>query len=263
MSIIQDNATLMAYIPNVVTAVEGEKDLYTKIVPHLTVAEAWFFRNVASEGAVTTDAAMLFARSIVACEAFKNAVPSLNVILTQNGFGIVSNQTTAPASKERTESLIEALTEQRDNAIEQLVFMLNGQHTRFAGTVFQVYEAQRMQGETKHLFDKFIEQRSAILRLQTALCNEVLSAEVLQQMVDNTYTDEASRSVAIEYLFSLVPDIIVRQLKGEDCKEDIRRVVDYIRTNPTAFPNWATSQAAKHWEDHTFKNDKKYGGYWL
>jgi hypothetical protein len=120
-----------------------------------------------------------------------------------------------------------------------------------------------MQGETKHLFDKFVEQRSAIIRLQTALCNDVLSAEVLQQMVNNTYTDEASRSVAIEYLFTLVPDIIVRQLKGEDCKEDIRRVVDYIRTNPTAFPNWAASQAAKHWEDHTFKNDKNYGGYWL
>ena len=263
MSIIQDNATLMAYIPNVVTAVEGEKDLYTKIVPHLTVAEAWFFRNVASEGAVTTDAAMLFARSIVACEAFKNAVPSLNVILTQNGFGIVSNQTTAPASKERTESLIEALTEQRDTAIEQLVFLLHGQHTRFFGTVFQVYEAQRMQGEIKHLFDKFIEQRSAIIRLQTALCKEVLSAEVLQQMVNNTYTDEASRSVAISYLFTLVPEIIVRQLKGEDCMDDIRRVVDYLRNNPTAFPNWATSQAAKNWGDYTFKNDKNSGGYWL
>lgn len=263
MNIIQDNATLMAYIPNVVTAVEGEKDLYTKIVPHLTVAEAWFFRNVASEGAVTTDAAMLFARSIVACEAFKNAVPSLNVILTQNGFGIVSNQTTAPASKERTESLIEALIEQRDNAIEQLVFMLNGEHTRFAGTVFQVFEAQRMQGFTKHLFDKFTEQRSAIFRLQTALCNDVLSSEVLQQLVSDTYTDETSRSEAISYLFALVPDIIIRQLKGEACKEDIRRVVDYLRTHTTAFPHWAGSQAAKNWKDHTYKNDKNSGGYWL
>lgn len=263
MQLINDNATLVAYIPNVVSAVEGEDNLFKKITPQLTTAEAWFFRNIVKESAITTDAQKLFARSAVASEAFRTAIPSLNVILTPNGFGIVSNQTTAPASKERTESLIEALIAQRDNAIEQLVFMLNGQHTKFFGTVFQVYEAQRMQGETKHLFDKFIEQRSAILRLQTALCNEVLSAEVLQQMVNNTYTDEASRSVAIEYLFSLVPDIIVRQLKGEDCKEDIRRVVDYIRTNPTAFPNWATSQAAKHWEDHTFKNDKKYGGYWL
>jgi len=263
MTIITDNTTLMAYIPNVVTAVEGEQDLFTKLVPHLTVAEAWFFRNVASEDSVTTDTAMLFARSIVACEAFRNAVPSLNVILTQNGFGIVSNQTTAPASKERTESLVESLIEQRDNAIEQLVFLLNGQNTRFAGTVFCGYEAQRMQGITAHLFDKFTEQRAAVFRLLATLAEEALSEDVLQQMVAAAYTDEADRPAGLKYLYAYVPGIIVRQLKGEGCREDIRRVVDFLRTHPELFPHWLQSHAATHWQDYTYTNDKSKGGYWL
>ena len=118
MSIITDNAVLAAYIPNVVTSCEGESSLFEKLAPMLKVAELWFSRKVCSIPALVTDDAKHLARSIVACEAFRMAVPSLNVILTANGFGIVSNNTTAPASKERTESLVEALVEQRDNAIE-------------------------------------------------------------------------------------------------------------------------------------------------
>ena len=263
MQLINDNATLVAYIPNVVSAVEGENNLFKKITPQLTTAEAWFFRNIVKESAITTDAQKLFACSVVANEAFRMAIPSLNVILTSNGFGIVSNQTTAPASKERTESLIEALIAQRDNAIEQLVFLLNGRNTKFAGTVFSGFEAQRMQGLTSHLYEKFAEQRSEIFRLQSKLAEDVLSDEVLSQMIDATYVDESGRSAGISFLFAYVPGIIIKQLKGEFCKDDIRRVVDYLRTHPDTFLNWADSSAAKHWQDYTFKNDKSYGGYWL
>ena len=52
------------------------------------------------------------------------AVPSLDLVLTPNGFGIVSNQNVAPASRERVSRLIASLETSRDNAIEQLVTYL-------------------------------------------------------------------------------------------------------------------------------------------
>ena len=264
MNIIENNDMLLSFIPNVVSSVEGESDLYTKLLPHLTVAESWFYRKVCKAVAIhVSEEAMSLARAIVAAEAFRAAIPSLNVILTANGFGIVSNQTTAPASKERTESLVEALVEQRDNAIEQLVFLLSGSATQFAGTVFCGFEAQRLQGFTSRLFDRFTEQRSAVFRLQTTLAEDVLSEEVRNQMVALTYHDETERDPGFGYLFAYVPGIIIKQLKGEDCKDDIRRVVEYLRTHPEYFPHWAQSHAAKHWQDFTYKNDKNSGGFWL
>lgn len=262
MTVIENNAQLMQYIPNVVSAVEGEDTLYDKISSHMDAAASWFFRYICKGSAVTTELLPLV-RSVVAAEAFRAALPSLNVILTANGFGIVSNQSTAPASKERTESLVEALIAQRDNAIEQLAFELNGRGTPFDGTVFRGFEAQRMQGFNSHLLDKFMEQRSALIRLQTTLAMDALSTAVCSEMTALTYADEAERPGHINRLFAFVPDIIVRMLKGQEVKADVRRVVEYIRTHEAEFPGWADTQTAKHWADYTYKNDKKSGGFWL
>lgn len=264
MQIITDNAMLMAYIPNVVAHVEGEQSLFEKIAPHLSIAETWLFSRVAPATVIATQESVLpLAKTIVACEAFRAAAPSLNVILTSNGFGIVSNSSVAPASKERTDALSEALIELRDNAIEQLVFALNGVGTKFSGTVFQGYEAQRMQGVTTHLFDKFWEQRTEIFRLQRVLAEEVVSALVMADVTNTTYTDPAERTVALDFLHVLLPSIIVKQLKRESASDEVKQVVDYIRNRPSVFPHWSTSEAAVHWQDYTFKNDKKSGGYWL
>ena len=56
---------------------------------------------------------------IVAFDAFRNAVPHLDLILTPNGFGIVNNSNIAPASKERVERLIASLLSNRDDEIEE------------------------------------------------------------------------------------------------------------------------------------------------
>lgn len=264
MDIITNNDQLRAFIPNVVTEVEGEDTLFTKLTPYLTVTEAWLYRKVCKPVAIhTSDEAENLARCIVATEAFRMAVPSLNVILTANGFGIVSNNTVAPASKDRTDSLQATLVELRDRAIEQLVLLVDGQCTQFAGTVFRGYDAQRMQGRTERLFDLFTEQRSAIFRLQASLAEEALSEEVRNNMVEQTYHDETERDPGYDTLFAYVPGILLKQLKGDECGDDIRKVVNHIRTHSEWFPHWAESHAAKHWQDYTYKNDKKRGGFWL
>lgn len=262
MTIINDNATLSKYIPNVVTAVEGEDNLFTKIHVHLLLAERWFFGNVCKEAALTEEL-MPLARTVVAAEAFRNAIPSLNVILTANGFGIVSNTSVAPASKERTADLAEALVAQRDNAIEQIVMELQAVGTLFAGLLFRGFEAQRMQGITTNLFDKFREQRLKLFVIQDTIADEVISTEVLDEMRAAVYTDEAVRPIKLNFLFAAVPGIIIKKLKGEECREDVKRVVQFIRIHPDDFPNWSESEAAKHWADYTFQNKKSSGGFWL
>ena len=65
----------------------------------------------------------LASRTIVS-DAFVRAIPSLDLVLTPNGFGIVSNQNVAPASSERVERLIQSLITNRDLAIDALLRLL-------------------------------------------------------------------------------------------------------------------------------------------
>ena len=81
---------------------------------------------------------------IVADHAFLNAIPSLDLVLTPNGFGIVSNTNVVPASKERIERLVGSLETERDANLEQLLLRLasrndwqqSSQGKYFAATLF-------------------------------------------------------------------------------------------------------------------------------
>lgn len=59
-------------------------------------------------------------------EALHVAIPSLDLVLTNNGFGIVSTQQIAPASKDRVDRLKAACIDARDTAFDGLIQTLPG-----------------------------------------------------------------------------------------------------------------------------------------
>lgn len=104
--LINDNDTLRKYVPNTLKAVAGELSLFDKIQYHLLQAEQWLTDTFVSSDTMSrirtySDSTPLlhYCRIITAAEAMLHAVPQLDLILTPNGFGIVSNQNIAPASK--------------------------------------------------------------------------------------------------------------------------------------------------------------------
>ena len=131
MKIITDNTTLLDLVPNVLTTVEGEKTLYDKLEPWLITAEQWVCdtftgsQELETIAADSTTTVWQQVANVIACEAMRQAIPSLDVVLTPNGFGIVSNQNVAPASKERVERLIESMTAGRDLNIDYLLDSLS------------------------------------------------------------------------------------------------------------------------------------------
>lgn len=106
-NLINDNDTLKKYVPNTLKAVAGELSLFDKIQYHLLQAEQWLTATFVSSDTMSrirtySDSTPLlhYCRIITAAEAMLHAVPQLDLILTPNGFGIVSNQNVIPASKE-------------------------------------------------------------------------------------------------------------------------------------------------------------------
>lgn len=264
MKYIHDNDTLMGCIPNVVTAVEGEKDLFTKMQPHLQLAEAWMEANVVPyETIKDNEIAKAVAVHIVANEAFRRAVPSLDIILTENGFGIVSNNTVAPASRDRINALLDGLQAMVDESVEALDTLLSGAVLK--GTIFKGYEAQRMQGVTKDLFARYRSDRQKIIAIEDSIAERVISHEVLAILRNAAYSRDVPEQV--EILRSKMKHHVIRRLTGKvtpmEAKEVARQLVDRIRKNPELFPGWEESEAAKYWADYTYKNDKNSGGFWL
>ena len=264
MKYITNNELLTAYIPNVVTAVEGEKDLFTKITPHLTIAEAWLESRVVKYADIASNEnALTYAKIIVANEGFRRAIPSLDLILTENGFGIVSDNNVAPASRDRINALLKGLQAQVDEAIEALDAILNG--AVLGGTVFQGYEAQRMQEVTEDFFGRYLADEIKIIAMEEMLARRVLSSEVLSALRNYAYATTVNEPLST--LAFMVKQYIVRKLTDKMTPSEARRVarqmVDWIRKHPDTFPNWENSEAAKYWADYSYKNDKNSGGFWL
>ena len=116
--LITSDTDLRQYIPNTLVTVSGEQTLFDKLQVELQLSEAWLVRTFGVVESTPT------ACKVLATDAFLRAVPSLDLVLTPNGFGVVSNNTIAPASKDRVDRLLTSLENSRDFAIDQLLHEL-------------------------------------------------------------------------------------------------------------------------------------------
>ena len=101
MLLIKDENTLRTFLPNAFASVEGEVSLFDKLQPWLQIGELWLQQKVlgaATMHAISEEASSplggtgggLYCLSckIVVSTAFRRAIPSLDLVLPPNGFGI-------------------------------------------------------------------------------------------------------------------------------------------------------------------------------
>lgn len=120
-NLITDDAQLRTLLPNVVKTVLGESTFYSKLSPFLTSAQSWLEEFVTGHDKLPEPERWRhLAEAIVARRAFADAVPSLDLVLTPNGFGVVNTSETAPASKERVERLIASIRSTVDRDVDLL-----------------------------------------------------------------------------------------------------------------------------------------------
>lgn len=271
---------LMALIPNVVTSVDGEKPLFEKISQWLISAEDWVSKTFTGNAIldsldkIPSSGIWRHTASLVVCEALRNAIPSLDVVLTPNGFGIVSNSNLAPASKERIERLVNQMAYQRDYYINLLLDDLSGnqdwvatqQHAWFAASLLQFPKAC-VAGASDRIregkeWDTFLQLRERAVTIEDAIAEKWISPEVMTQLrlalLHPTHIQLVNVAVKVRAC-------VFNELRGNQRNHwDLDRITDYIRKHPTLFPDWATSETAMLYEAPTvFKNEKESSGFWF
>ena len=256
--IIQDDTTLRKYIPNTLVTVQGEQTLFEKLQVELQLSEMWLTNLIGTlqENAPT--------QKVLAMDAFLRAVPSLDLVLTPNGFGIVSNNTIAPASKDRVDRLIASLEHNRDFALDQLLQTMLQQpewketaHGRyFLSTLFQTPLSLPAELRKQHALDVFQQTHAQLVLIETELAEKFISREVYAKLradISNPdFADLVQPLQAIELQLFAGKPMPYKQLIA---------LVDYIRKSEL-FPEWQNTETARLYEPRSFKNSKQSGGYW-
>ncbi len=285
MRLIHNNDQLYSLLPNIMTVVKGERPVIDKIVPFIDASEKWLidnfcpkeiFDDIADRPDPST-AKVTMAR-IVTFDAFRSAIPHLDIILTPNGFGIVNNSNIAPASKERVERLINSLLDNRDNEIESLLSMLpkeigwtpSDQGRFFASTMFpNIDVTTRLPRVSCGRWEQYLTVRETLQIMEDFFARQYLSKPLLQVFRDEVQTG-AYRSPLHIHACNIIRAIEIRCLRTPDPTSSMHfehyyltDIVNSIKQNPDDFAEWHASETAKLYKPPIFENKKCDKGYWF
>ena len=270
---------LRHYLPNFFVTVEGETPLLEKLTPFIEMSEDWIIQTFTSESTFNTilgymDANLLkpILYRVVVNNALMAAIPTLDLVLTPNGFGIVSNQNIAPASKERVDRLLASLEKERDNAIEQMLLRLpvaskwlkSEQCAYFTATLFPNLSLCRRLAISEHLWEQYQALQPKLVKIESVLADTYFSHEQMNLFHEKTLyalsnchplMEQVIRSLQSLELM-LVSDMNVHTQAFFD-------LVNIIRENKNVFPQWHASNVAQLYIPKLFSNKKTSGGYWF
>jgi len=282
MKLITTDEQLRLLIPNVLATVEGEPTLIEKLYPYLESAEQWvldtfvpetIFDEIAEAGSSGSNERFRHPlEKLVACHAYMTAIPSLDLVLTPNGFGIVSNQTVVPASRERVGPLIASLESQRDAAIEALIIRLSSRTDwqqsepgkYFAATMFPFLSLCRRLAIREHIWDSYQQLRERLIKIESVLADTYFSHEqmtifrqhvITQCRIANNLESQIIRSLQ-SYELQLLSDVQVHP----QCYYDL---VNIIREHEEFFPAWHSSKVSELYKPKVFENKKNSSAYWF
>ena len=275
--LINNDDTLRQYLPNVFATVKGEVSLFDKVKLDIDLAQNWavnsftgevLFSDICSRSA--DDPLRILSAKLIVTEALRRAIPSLDVVLTPNGFGVVSNQNIAPASKERVDRLIGSLADYRDECIANLLQALVGatqwitssQAAFFGETLFPDLAITDQVKGTGSKWERYLALRPKIIDIEASLAEEFFSPELMvrlkNEVLRKTHTADIARVI------NAIRGQVVDLLNGGSIRmRDMIDVVNHIRRYPNLFPEWHASETAKLFAPPIFKNKKESRGYFF
>ena len=278
MKLITTDAQLRAHIPNIIASVKGETPLIERLSLFLDLAEDWVKTTFTSESTFNTiygytdsnPVKILTARLVVA-DALHRAIPSLDIVLTPNGFAVVNTSNLAPASKPRVDRLIGSMLAHRDDCIAALLpelvgaskWLTSSQADFFGATLFpDLGICDAVGGATGSRWEKYLELRSQIIDLEASLAEEWFSPELMSALRSENMRGDLTEKRS-EIVKQVKAQVVGYLRSGSFNSRRLADIVNYIRLNPESFSEWHKSETAKLFAPPVFRNEKKASGYFF
>ena len=278
MKLITTDAQLRSHIPNIIASVKGEVPFIERLALFLDLAEDWVKTTFTSESTFNTicgytdsnNIKILCSRLVVA-DALRRAIPSLDIVLTPNGFGVVNTSNLAPASKPRVDRLVGSMLAHRDDCIAALLpelvgaskWLASDRATFFGATLFpDLGIVDTLGGATGSKWEKYLELRSQVIDLEASLAEEWFSPELMSALrSENLRGDQTEKRS--EIVRQVKAQVVGYLRSGSFNSRRLADIVNYIRLNPEFFSEWHQSETAKLFAPPVFRNEKKASGYFF
>ena len=278
MKLITTDEQLRSHIPNIIASVKGEVPFIERLALFLDLAEDWVKTTFTSESTFNTicsytdsnNIKILCSRLVVA-DALRRAIPSLDIVLTPNGFGVVNTSNLAPASKPRVDRLVGSILAHRDDCIAALLpeivgaskWLASDRADFFGATLFpDLGICDAVGGATGSRWEKYLELRSQVIDLEASLAEEWFSPELMSALRSENLRGDLTRKRS-EIVKQVKAQVVGYLRSGSFNSRRLADIVNYIRLNPESFSEWHKSETAKLFAPPVFRNEKKASGYFF
>lgn len=205
-------------------------------------------------------------RNVISLDAYSRAIPFLDLVQHANGFGVVSNQNIAPASRDRVNRLIEETALQRDNETEVMLDYLEDTpalHDAWKGSkAFSILSDCLIltAGELKR-YCSWEGSRKDFLKLKPLILlrmyNEIgrwmgrkYIDELVEQQRDSDLTEE--NKVVLELLKFSLANYVLDNIKDADAFRD--EAVTLMDNAPELYPTYVNSKEYRLRHRENYRN---------
>lgn len=201
----------------------------------------------------------------------RRAIPSLDLVLTPNGFATVGTQNLVAASKMRVDRLVDSMLTHRDDCIAALLPELPGasrwlnsdQAAFFGATLFPTLEiVSQSPISNSPKWERYLELRPQIIDLEASLAEEWLSPELMSALRAENLRGNLP-PVRHDVVRQIKAQLIAYLQKGTFNSRRLADIVNIIRHRPSDFPEWHSSDTARLFTPPTFRNRKEASGYFF
>lgn len=283
---ITSDEQLRAIIPNLQRTAASEPTWFERIRPFIDNARQYIRRCIIDPDNPDPDdnigAEQLTAHidTLTAWRAWADAIPMLDLVATPNGFGVVSNQNIAPASRDRVTASLKAAVARADAEAITLVRILLGnpywlsspQGQKF-WTLYPSPEALATDLRADGLpFGTYLANSRPLIHAERTLAQNILSddaLEFLRNLANYEITDpdnyEGHADQDYQILHAARHAVILR-IQGDDrfrhaCRH-LQRLLDTATGSATA-DIWRQSQQYKAYKTPPFQNEKESSGFFF
>lgn len=239
---------------------------YEAIKPYLEMAESTLISNLFGESLYTYEESIFPADrlkqnilSMICYQAYRDAIPFVDLIQTPNGFAVVNNGNQAPASKER----VERLMEQARVIVQNLKDEFINRVTENAAAYTEWKKWKRFEEYTSCIFltgtdfcthlpnpgackrDALDRYRAEIIYYQKIVCEPVVSRALLEEIISQVRTNAVTeKNQKILYACRVIVGL---KIKGDE--NLLKRFCDLVSTdldnNSDDYPTYAGSDEYK------------------
>lgn len=276
--LITTDAQLRSHLPNIIASVKGETPFIERLTLFLDLAEDWVRTTFTSEttfnticGYTDSNPLKVLTSRLVVADALRRAIPSLDIVLSPNGFAVVNTSNLAPASKPRVDRLIGSMLSHRDDCIAALLpglvgaskWLTSSQADFFGATLFpDLRIVDAVGGATGSKWDRYLELRPQVIDLEASLAEEWFSPELMSALRSETLRGDLTEKRS-DIVRQVKAQVVGYLRSGSFNSRRLADIVNFIRLNAESFEEWHKSETAKLFAPPVFRNERKASGYFF